>query len=147
MPTADPARAPKPDSMHLRVAAVGQRMPDWVSSAWTDYNAKLISKGGGIFERSAKSIEPSEQIKKLFGITKSSVTPNELIRAMLGAEVGLLWFGGIGTYVKSSDESHGEVGDRVNDTVDAVQGSQVWRDALDPCRRTTTALRRLPSSL
>ena len=86
-------------------------------SAWTDYDAKLISKGGGIFDRKAKSIKPTAEMKRLFGLTKDSVTPNELIHAMLMSEVELLWFGGIGTYVKSSDESHLEVGDRANDPI------------------------------
>lgn len=87
-------------------------------SSWSDYNTNLISSGGGIYERSAKSIKLSARAAEVFGLDgKDSVTPNELIRAMLGAEVGLLWFGGIGTYVKSADESHGEVGDRVNDPI------------------------------
>ena len=87
-------------------------------SSWTDYDTKLISSGGGIYERSAKSIKLRARAAEVFGLDgKDSVTPNELIRAMLGAEVGLLWFGGIGTYVKSSDESDSEVGDRVNDPV------------------------------
>ncbi|MGB0630099.1 MAG: NAD-glutamate dehydrogenase [Alphaproteobacteria bacterium] len=87
-------------------------------SAWTDYQQDLISRGGGIYERSAKSIQLSARAAEVFGIEgKDSVTPNELIRAMLGAEVGLLWFGGIGTYVKSSDEPDSAVGDRVNDPI------------------------------
>ena len=86
-------------------------------SSWTDYDAKLISKGGGIFERRAKSIKVTPRMKSLLDIASDSVTPNELIRAMLVANVDLLWNGGIGTYVKASDESHAEVGDRANDSL------------------------------
>ena len=86
-------------------------------SAWSDYDRKLLSKGGGIYERSAKSIKLSREARELFDIGKESVTPTELIRAMLLARADLLWFGGIGTYVKSSEESHGEVGDRTNDAL------------------------------
>ncbi|MBT4710429.1 MAG: NAD-glutamate dehydrogenase [Alphaproteobacteria bacterium] len=90
------------------------RMP---RSAWTDYDTALISKGGGVFERAAKSIPISPQMKKAFGITASAMAPNDLIRAMLGASVDLLWIGGIGTYVKASDERDAEVGDRANDAL------------------------------
>ena len=94
-----------------------QRLFDLPRSSWTDYDAKLISKGGGIFERSAKSIILSDEIKKCFSISKDSLTPNELIRALLTAKTDLLWFGGIGTYLKASGESHLEVGDRANDAI------------------------------
>ncbi len=86
-------------------------------SSWTDYNKNLISKGGGIFERSAKFINLSPEIKKRFDISKDRVTPNELIRSILEAKTDLLWFGGIGTYVKQSTESHLDVGDRANDAI------------------------------
>ncbi len=90
---------------------------------WDHYDPKKISKGGGVFERKAKSIKLTPEIQKLFKLNKESCTPNELIKAMLRADVELLWFGGIGTYVKASDESHAEVGDRGNDAlrVDAPQ--------------------------
>ena len=94
-----------------------QRLFDLPRSSWTDYNLELISKGGGIFERSAKSIKMTPEIQQLFGISKDSVTPNELIQAMLLAEIELLWFGGIGTYVKASSESNLDVGDRANDAL------------------------------
>ena len=92
-------------------------------SSWTDYDVKLISKGGGIFDRKAKSIKMTAEMKRAFGINKDSVTPNELIHSMLKSEVELLWFGGIGTYIKASHESHLEAGDRANDTIriDATQ--------------------------
>ena len=79
-------------------------------SAWTDYEAALISKGGGVFDRKAKAIKVSAEMKQLFDIDKDSVTPNELLKAMLLSEVELLWFGGIGTYIKAREESHLEVG-------------------------------------
>ncbi|MEQ9198960.1 MAG: NAD-glutamate dehydrogenase, partial [Rhodospirillales bacterium] len=94
-----------------------QRLFDLPRSSWTDYNSKLISKGGGIFERSAKSIRLSPEIRKLFDITETELAPSDLIRAMLKAKVDLLWFGGIGTYIKSSDESHTDAGDRANDAL------------------------------
>ncbi|RMD62083.1 MAG: NAD-glutamate dehydrogenase, partial [Alphaproteobacteria bacterium] len=94
-----------------------KRLFDLPRSAWSDYDAKLISKGGGVFDRKAKSIKPTPEMKKLFGITEDRLTPNELIRAMLKADVELLWFGGIGTYVKAGHESHLDAGDRSNDAV------------------------------
>ena len=84
-------------------------------SSWIDYESTLISRGGGVFERRAKSISLSPRARKLLRVAKDTVTPNELIHALLRAQVDLLWFGGIGTYVKASDESHTEVGDRAND--------------------------------
>ncbi len=85
-------------------------------SSWSDYDTKLISKGGGIFERSAKSIKLTPQIADLYGLDgKETISPNDLIRAILLSDADLMWFGGIGTYVKSSDEPHSAAGDRVND--------------------------------
>lgn len=86
-------------------------------STWEDYDAKLISSGGGIYKRSAKSIPLSEPVKNLLSIDKDAVSPHELIRAILSAEVDLLWNGGIGTYVKSSVETNLSVGDKTNDDV------------------------------
>lgn len=86
-------------------------------STWADFNPELISEGGGVFERSAKSIPLSPQIQKLIGSSKASMAPTELIRALLMAEVDLIWNGGIGTYIKSSQETHADVGDRANDSV------------------------------
>ena len=85
-------------------------------SSWSDYDTKLISKGGGVFERSAKSIKLTPEIATVFSLDgKETISPNDLIRAILLSEADLLWFGGIGTYVKSSDEPDSAVGDRVND--------------------------------
>ncbi|MEH6404116.1 MAG: NAD-glutamate dehydrogenase [Sneathiella sp.] len=93
-------------------------------SSWEEYNAKLISKGGGIFDRKAKSIKLTSEIKSLLGITESTLTPNELISVILKADVDLLWFGGIGTYLKSKEESHAAAGDRANDSI-RINGAEV----------------------
>ncbi len=94
-----------------------QRLFDMPRSSWEDYNAELISEGGGIFPRSAKSITITPQMKKVFGIRENKLSPNELIRAMLVSKVDLLWNGGIGTYVKGSAETDAEVGDKANDAL------------------------------
>ncbi len=86
-------------------------------SSWADYNAKLISKGGGVFERSRKSIALSPEIAARLGLTAEKLTPAELVQAILKAPVDLLWFGGIGTYLKAAAERHAEVGDRANDAL------------------------------
>ncbi|HKK55481.1 NAD-glutamate dehydrogenase [Marinobacter sp.] len=93
-------------------------------SSWTDYDAKLISKGGGVFNRSAKSIPVSPEMKKLLGIKSDRVPPNMLISHILRSQVDLLWFGGIGTYVKAKSESHGDVGDKANDAL-RINGSEL----------------------
>ncbi len=85
------------------------------TSSWEDYNPALISAGGGVFKRSSKSISLSAEIKKVLDVTVNAMTPNELIRALLKAPVDLLYNGGIGTYVKSSTESHADVGDKTNE--------------------------------
>ncbi len=92
-----------------------KRMFDLPRSSWADYDRKLISRGGGVFERSAKSIPLTPEIKALAGITEDAVTPDALIKALLTAEVDLLWFGGIGAYIKASTQSHADVGDKAND--------------------------------
>ncbi|GHD18237.1 NAD-glutamate dehydrogenase [Nocardiopsis kunsanensis] len=88
-------------------------------STWQDYDPSLISEGGGVFSRTSKSVSPTPQIKAALGIDEDvdEVTPDELIRYVLTAPADLLWNGGIGTYVKSSAESHSEVGDKANDQV------------------------------
>jgi glutamate dehydrogenase len=84
-------------------------------SSWADYDKSIISKGGGVFERSAKSLKISSEIKEILAITEDELSPTDLIKAMLKAPVDLLWNGGIGTYVKSRDESNQDVGDKAND--------------------------------
>jgi glutamate dehydrogenase len=86
-------------------------------SSWADYDAKHISKGGGVFPRSAKSIPLSPEVQKILGIDAKAPAPNELISAIVKAPVDLLYNGGIGTYVKSSRQTHADVGDRANDAI------------------------------
>jgi glutamate dehydrogenase len=93
-------------------------------SSWADYDPALISPGGGVFERSAKAIAISPEMKRAFGIAADRLTPAELIRELLQAEADLLWFGGIGTFVKGPQESHAEVGDRANDAL-RVNGNEL----------------------
>ena len=84
---------------------------------WGDYDESIISKGGGIFSRQAKTIRLSAEVRKMLDVEETSMQPDELISAILRMPVDLLWNGGIGTYVKATSESHGDVGDRGNDRV------------------------------
>ncbi|MEO8803805.1 MAG: NAD-glutamate dehydrogenase domain-containing protein [Rudaea sp.] len=88
-------------------------------SSWADYNNKLISKGGGVFPRNAKTIALAPEVRQVLGIDDSAETmaPNELMRAILKAPVDLLWNGGIGTYVKAESESNADAGDRANNPI------------------------------
>ncbi|HCF25079.1 MULTISPECIES: NAD-glutamate dehydrogenase domain-containing protein [unclassified Novosphingobium] len=86
-------------------------------SSWDDYDKKLISKGGGVFARSAKEIALSKEVRALLGIEAETIDPDSLITAILKSQVDLLWFGGIGTYVKSSAENNVQVGDPANDAL------------------------------
>jgi len=86
-------------------------------SSWADYDASLLSAGGGIHARSQKSVHLSPQVRARLGIERDALSPDELIHELLKAPVDLIWNGGIGTYVKASTESHAEVGDRTNDGV------------------------------
>jgi glutamate dehydrogenase len=101
-----------------------QRLFRLPRSGWNDYDRRLISRGGGVFERSAKSINLSAEAQALLDLTQPRATPVEIVRAILCMRVDLLWNGGIGTYVKASSERHGEIGDRSNDAV-RVDGLQV----------------------
>ncbi len=84
-------------------------------SSWADYDPGLISKGGGIFSRTEKVIKISPQIREVLGVEASEMEPGALISAILKAPADLIWFGGIGTYVKAAAEAHVEVGDPAND--------------------------------
>lgn len=106
---------PNPDAAKSFIER--KRMFNLPRSTWMDYDKSLISKGGGVFERSAKSIKISPEIKQVLAIDQDELTPNQLLTAILKAPVDLLWNGGIGTYVKASDESHQDVGDRANDAI------------------------------
>jgi glutamate dehydrogenase len=94
-----------------------KRLFELPRSSWSDYNSELISKGGGVWPRTAKLIELSEEAQEVLGVERAKFTPNDLIHAMLGAPVDLLWNGGIGTYAKASSETHSEVGDKANDSL------------------------------
>ena len=86
-------------------------------SSWDDYDKKLISKGGGVFARSLKEIPLSKEVRAMLGVEAESLDPDSLITAILKAEIDLLWFGGIGTYVKASSENNVQVGDPANDAL------------------------------
>ncbi len=115
-----------PDPDPKKSYAERKRMFNLPRSSWNDYDKKLISKGGGVFSRNLKSIDLTPEMKTLFGFDEetNSATPNELIRAILKSHVDLLWFGGIGTYVKAESESSVEVGDRANDAI-RVNGKEL----------------------
>ncbi len=86
-------------------------------SSWADYDQTILSPGGGVFPRTAKSVPISPELGRRLDIDETSLTPTQLIRALLLASVDLLWNGGIGTYVKASAETHADAGDRANDSV------------------------------
>ena len=86
-------------------------------SSWADYDPKCLSAGGAVLERAHKSVLLSPQARTLLGLEHERATPNEVVRAVLKLRVDLLWNGGIGTYVKATTESHGQIGDRANDAV------------------------------
>ena len=106
-----------PDPDAAASFAERERLFQLPRSNWSDYKQELISAGGGIFKRAAKSITLSPQMKECFDIEVDHLTPTELISHLLRARVDLLWNGGIGTYVKSSLESHTDVGDKANDAL------------------------------
>ncbi|GAB4011755.1 NAD-glutamate dehydrogenase [Nocardioides ultimimeridianus] len=108
---------PEPDS--AASYAERKRLFELPRSSWQDYDKDLISEGGGVFPRTAKSIRLTPQIRAALGIDESveKMTPNDLIHAILLAPVDLLWNGGIGTYVKSRSETNAEVGDKANDAI------------------------------
>ena len=101
-----------------------KRLFNDTSLTWEDYDKSLISKGGGVFKRSDKSIKLTPEMKKWLNTRQMSMSPVELIHNALKMEVDLIWNGGIGTYVKSKHESHSEVGDRANDLT-RVNGCEV----------------------
>lgn len=101
-----------------------KRLFELPGSQWSDYDVSKISKGGAVYERSAKSLAPSAEVRQMLGLEAERVTPNELIKALLKANVDLLYLGGIGTYVKASTESHADVSDKANDAV-RVNGNEL----------------------
>lgn len=101
-----------------------QRLFDLPRSSWNDYDASLISEGGGVFDRDAKEIPLSPQIRDWLGVRHETLDPDTLIQLLLKAEVDLLWNGGIGTYIKSSSEKNEDVGDHANDNL-RINGNQL----------------------
>ena len=112
-----------PDPDPAKAFAERQRLFDQPRSSWQDYDKSLISAGGGVYPRSSKEIRLSAAAQKLFGVGEA-VTPQDLMKAILKAPVDLLFFGGIGTYVRSSQESDEAAGDRANDAV-RVTGAEL----------------------
>ncbi|MFF5258573.1 NAD-glutamate dehydrogenase [Actinomadura viridis] len=110
-----------PDPDPARSFAERERLFKLPRSSWADYDTSLISKGGGVFPRTAKAIRLTPQMRAALGIAEEvkAMTPFELIHAALCAPVDLLWNGGIGTYVKATSENHADVGDKANDPVRA----------------------------
>ncbi|MDQ0910119.1 glutamate dehydrogenase [Streptomyces canus] len=108
---------PKPDAAPSY--AERRRVFELPRSSWADYNTELISAGGGVFPRTAKSIQVNAHIREALGIEDkvTKMTPADLMKAILKAPVDLLWNGGIGTYVKASTETHADVGDKANDPI------------------------------
>jgi glutamate dehydrogenase len=101
-----------------------KRLFELPRSTWDDYDKALISKGGAVFSRSAKSIKISPEMKERFDIKQDALPPTELIKALLLSPVDLIWNGGIGTYVKGSSETHADVGDKATDAV-RINGNQL----------------------
>jgi glutamate dehydrogenase len=111
---------PRPDAPF----AERKRLFELPRSSWADYDASLVSEGGGIWARSEKSIAISPQARAALGIAAERLAPTELISAILKAPVDLLYNGGIGTYVKASSQSHADVGDRANDNL-RINGNEL----------------------
>jgi len=113
---------PSPDPAISHVERL--RMFNLPRSSWQDYNTSLISQGGGVFSRSLKAIPLAPEARALLDLDKPQATPFEVMTAILKARVDLLWFGGIGTYIRASGESDDQVGDRANDPI-RVTGADV----------------------
>jgi glutamate dehydrogenase len=94
-----------------------QRLFDLSRSSWQDYNKEYLSAGGGIYPRSAKEILLSAEARNLLGLEGEKFTPQQVMTAILKLNTDLLWFGGIGTYIRASSETDDQVGDRVNDPI------------------------------
>jgi glutamate dehydrogenase len=111
-----------PDPDPEKSLAERQRLFDLPRSSWQDYDKALISPGGGVFSRAAKEIKLTPEIAALLGLASEKVTPQEVIKAILKMPADLLWFGGIGTYVRASQESDESAGDRANDAIRVAAG-------------------------
>ncbi|KMO19052.1 NAD-glutamate dehydrogenase [Methylobacterium platani] len=106
-----------PDPDPAAAHAERKRLFDLPRSSWADYDRRAISPGGGVFSRQAKTVPLSPQIRARLGLDRAEATPAEVMQAILRAPVDLLWFGGIGTYVRATAESDDEAGDRANDAI------------------------------
>ncbi|MGB3763612.1 MAG: NAD-glutamate dehydrogenase domain-containing protein, partial [Ornithinimicrobium sp.] len=108
-----------PDPDPAASFAERQRLFELPRSSWSDYDTSLISEGGGVYPRAAKSVPISAAVREVLDLaeTVETLTPAELLKAIISAPVDLFWNGGIGTYVKSSEETHAEIGDRANDAI------------------------------
>ncbi|MEU7174737.1 MULTISPECIES: NAD-glutamate dehydrogenase [Micromonospora] len=108
---------PDPDS--ARSWEERKRLFDMPRSSWEDYDRELISEGGGVYPRTAKSVPVSPQVRAVLGLDEdvTQLSPQELMKAILTAPVDLFWNGGIGTYVKASSQTNAEVGDKSNDAI------------------------------
>jgi glutamate dehydrogenase len=104
-----------PDPDPARSWAERKRMFELPRSSWDDYDRKAMSKGGMIVPRSQKAIELTKEARAVLGVEAETIDPNSLITAILKSPVDLLWFGGIGTYIKASHQTHAQVGDPAND--------------------------------
>jgi glutamate dehydrogenase len=101
-----------------------KRLFELPRSSWQDYDKSLISAGGGVFPRSAKEIALSPEARAVLGFDKPKATPQEVMSAILKAPADLLFFGGIGTYVRATSETDEAVGDRANDAL-RITGSDL----------------------
>ncbi len=96
------------------------RMFELPRSSWEDYDKKLISSGGGVFSRDQKSIKLPKKARAMLGLEQAEIAPDDLVKAILKAELDLIWFGGIGTYIKAESESDSAVGDPGNDALRVI---------------------------
>ena len=106
-----------PDPDPAKSYAERKRLFDLPRSSWRDYDAALVSSGGGVYARNAKEVVLSAQAQALLGLATAKVTPQQVMNTILKLDVDLLWFGGIGTYVRASTESDDQAGDRANDPI------------------------------
>ncbi|WP_067654466.1 NAD-glutamate dehydrogenase [Nocardia harenae] len=120
-----------PDPVAATSYAERRRMFELPRSSWADYDTSLISAGGGVWERTVKSVPISAQARQALGLADgvTALSPPELVRAILKAPVQLLWNGGIGTYIKASSETNADVGDKSNDPV-RVNGNELRVDVV-----------------
>ena len=113
-----------PDPDPKKSLAERQRLFDLPRSSWQDYDKSLLSKGGGVYSRTLKNVALFQEARRALGLGNEPVTPQDVITAILKADVDLLWFGGIGTYVRGAHETNAEAGDKANDAI-RITGSQI----------------------